>query len=323
MDPDLLAFVGLGVLALASFVWGIAQLWREAHGTQPRRVNRRIQSASGHATSDQVTVADRRSRSGPQWRRLFGMHSAVGAALRRLLAQSGSGMSPTRFVTWSLALGVAGLLIAAGFRFALPVVVVMVVASTLMPLGNVLRLRYRRTQLIEAQIPEALDLMVRAMQAGRSLSNAIRTVGLEGPSPIAREFRTTFDEINFGLAEDAALTNLAGRTRIGDLRYFVVAVLIQRQAGGNLAELLKSISALVRERIALRGVVRVMSAEGRLSAWILGLLPFVISLLISLINPGFFKVLWTEGVGIQMVAGALGLLALGVAWMWVIIRIRV
>ncbi len=323
MELDVLAFVGLGALALASFAWGIAQIWREGHGVQPQRVNRRIQFAAGGADADRDLSSDRRRRSATRWTRLFGLNGAVGSVLRRMLVQSGSGTTPTRFAFWSLGWGATGLVVAAGVRLAPPIVLIIALASALIPLANLLRLRHRRTRQIEVQIPEALDLMVRAMQAGRSLSNAIRIVGTEGPSPIAREFRTTFDEINFGLAEDVALANLAGRTQIGDLRYFVVAVLIQREAGGNLAELLKAISALVRERIALRGVVRVMSAEGRLSAWILGLLPFVISLLISLINPGFFKVLWTEAIGIQMVAGALGLLALGVAWMWAIIRIRV
>ena len=323
MDTDVLAFLGLGALALGSFGWGISQIWRETHGPQPQRVNRRILTAARASAADRELFPVGKNQKGLRWERLFRFQGAGAVALRHLLEQSGSSMSPSRFVFWSVASGSGGLLICAGLRLNLPVVVVASLVATLMPLGNVLRQRYQRTRLIETQLPEAFDLMVRAMQAGRSLSDAIRIVGNEGPIPIAKEFRATFDEINFGLAEETALTNLASRTKISDLRYFVVAVLIQREAGGNLADLLRAISALVRERIALRGVVGVMSAEGRLSAWILGLLPFVISVLISIINPGFFKVLWTDSIGLKMVSGALGLLVLGVAWMWAIIRIRV
>jgi tight adherence protein B len=108
-----------------------------------------------------------------------------------------------------------------------------------------------------------------------------------------------------------------------DLRFFVVAVLIQLETGGNLSEILKSLSALIRDRQRIAGSVRVLTAEGRLSAWILGLLPFVIALLLTVINPEFISKLWTDPLGILMLQVSLGLMAIGVWWMWHMVRIRI
>jgi tight adherence protein B len=117
--------------------------------------------------------------------------------------------------------------------------------------------------------------------------------------------------------------NLATRVPVTDLRYFVIAVLIQRESGGNLAELLEKISGLIRARLELLGRIRVLSAEGRLSAWILSCLPFAAGLMIHLVNPGFLSVLWTDPVGLMMVGTAVGMMLIGVYAMSRIIKIRV
>ena len=151
----------------------------------------------------------------------------------------------------------------------------------------------------------------------------MRLVGTDGPQPIAQEFLTAFDEINFGIPFDKAMANMAARVASSDLKFFVVAVLIQRDSGGNLAGILTSIGTLIRERHRLAGTIRVLSAEGRISAWILTLLPFGLALVITLINPRFISMLWTDPDGIRMVAVALGLMLLGIWWMWRMVRIRV
>jgi tight adherence protein B len=148
-------------------------------------------------------------------------------------------------------------------------------------------------------------------------------VGQEMKAPLGPEFRTTFEEINYGVALDEAMTNLAIRVPVGDLRYFVIAVLIQRESGGNLAEILDTIGTMVRERLKLFDKIRVLSAEGKLSAWILGLLPFGTAGLILVVNPGFMKVLWEDPLGWKMIGGALTSMISGVFWMRKIIRIRV
>jgi tight adherence protein B len=148
-------------------------------------------------------------------------------------------------------------------------------------------------------------------------------VGDEMNDPIAAEFRVAFDEVNYGIPMQDALLNLATRVPITDFRYFVIAVLIQRETGGNLAELLGNIAAIIRARHKLTGTIRVLSAEGRLSAWILCALPFVLAGAISLLNPEFLGVLRTDPVGIRLVMGALVMMLIGVLWIRSIVRIRV
>jgi tight adherence protein B len=128
----------------------------------------------------------------------------------------------------------------------------------------------RRLEKIEQQMPEALELMSRAMLAGHAFPSALKMVGDEMAEPAAGEFRIVFDEINYGISVPEALNNLAARVPSTDVSYFVISVLIQRETGGNLAELFGKLSALIRERLKLLGTVRVLAAEGKLSAQITG-----------------------------------------------------
>jgi len=166
-------------------------------------------------------------------------------------------------------------------------------------------------------------LLSRALRAGHALPSAIQMVGDEMADPIAGEFRIVFDEVNYGVSMQDALNNLSARVPGTDVGYFVVAVLIQRETGGNLTELLGNIATIVRERLKLFGQVRVLSAEGRLSAWILTLLPFVLAAMLNFIHPEFMKVLWTDPVGRNLLAGMAVFMLLGIFWMRKVIRIRV
>jgi tight adherence protein B len=183
--------------------------------------------------------------------------------------------------------------------------------------------RDKRIRQFEKQIPEALDLMSRALRAGHAFPTAIQMVADEMQDPIAQEFRILFDETNYGVPQQLALLRLADRVPVADLAYFVVAVQIQRESGGNLAELLDNISGIVRARLKLLGEVRTLSAEGRLSALILIALPFVTAALINLVAPDFMRVLWTDPAGIQFVGAALISMVFGMLWMRKIIRIRI
>jgi tight adherence protein B len=148
-------------------------------------------------------------------------------------------------------------------------------------------------------------------------------VGEEMPEPVAGEFRIVHDEVNFGVAMPQALANLAVRVPLTDLRYFVVAVQVQRESGGNLTELLGNLSRLIRERLKLLARVRVLSSEGRLSAWVLGLMPFALAGLMSVVSPKFISLLWTDPIGVSIVKTMLLLMLLGVLLLRKIVRIRV
>lgn len=321
----LLAFVVLAFIAVVLLLEGLYLTWNAYKGPEARRIERRLRAMSAGATaSAEASILKQRmlSESAPLHRMLLSMPRVH--EFDRLLQQSGSGWSVSFF------LGLTSLLAAAAFflvglvpllHWIIPVATA--ICAALLPLLYILRKRARRLHKIVEQLPDALDLISRALRAGHAFPSGLQMVGEEAQDPIAAEFRTVHDEINFGVSVPTALTNLATRVPSPDMRHFVIAVLIQRETGGNLTELLANISALIRERLKLLLKVRVLSAEGRLSAWILCVLPFALAGVINLVNPKFMSVLWTDPMGLQMIYAALVMMVLGALWMRKIIRIRV
>jgi tight adherence protein B len=205
----------------------------------------------------------------------------------------------------------------------LPVRVGIVLLCAYMPLLLVRRARMRRLARIEEQLPDAADFIARALRAGHSFSNVLQIVGNELAEPLSGEFRIAREEINYGVPLGEALHNMAARIPLTDLRYLVIAILIQRETGGNLAEILSNIGHIIRGRLRLAAQVRVLSAEGRMSAWILGLLPFAVGAMLLLVNPKYIKVLWTDPLGVKMLWMALAMIIIGVIWLKKVIRIRI
>jgi len=320
-------FLFFGVAVFITVVLGLEggfMWWRAQRGPEAKLIERRLRAASagGHATV-QLSILKQRalSRSAGLQRLLLAMPRVH--SLDRILMQSGLTMSVGDLLGLTLMLGAAGFCgpIFLGRGMLLAICLAIVLGS--LPMLYVLRAKTKRLLRIESQLPDAIDLMGRAMRAGHAFPNALNMVGDEMPDPIGSEFRLLFDEINYGITLEDALLNLLSRVPSTDLQYFVVALLIQRETGGNLAELLDNISAIVRARMKLMGEVRTLSAEGKLSAWILSLLPFVAALAINLVNPGFMTVLWTDPVGLKMVYAAMFMIVLGIWWMTRIIKIRV
>lgn len=319
------AFIILLFAAVVLCIEGAYLWWNNYHGPAAKRIEARLRSlsAGGQVSAQTLSILKGRMLSNtPLLQRWLLMLPRV-SGLDRWLEQSGS--------TWSVAqlLGYCGLVALCTLALVplLPVPLGLVVLGALLvgslPVWHVIALRHKRLKQLETQLPDAVDMISRALRAGHSFSGALGMVGQEVKDPMGREFRTTFEEINYGVALDEAMTNMAMRVPINDLRYFVIAVLIQRESGGNLAEILDTIGNLVRERLKLFDKIKVLSAEGRLSAWILGLLPFATAALILVVNPDFMTVLWQDPMGIKMVGMALGGMTLGVFWMRRIIRIRV
>lgn len=175
----------------------------------------------------------------------------------------------------------------------------------------------------ENKLPEALDFLTRALRAGHSISVAMGMAGNELADPIGTEFSTVFDEIGFGIPFDESMTAMAHRIDSPDLDFLVIALLIQRETGGNLTELLEGLAKTVRERIKLKGKVRTLSSEGRFSAILLGSLPFVLGAILSLLNPAYMSALWQtpEGHNILRTGGVL--LVIGFIALSRIVRIKV
>lgn len=324
MDILYFVFVGLGFLAIVMFLEGVYLTWNAYLGPEARRIERRLQaiSAGGNNVAGASLIRKRLLSDVPVIERLL-MGLPRIHVFDRFLMQSGMSLTVAGFLATAaiLAFGGATLALVLGLQWLL------VLGAALLPValwvGFVQRRRSKRLQLIEHQLPDTLDLMARAMQAGHAFSSALRMVGTEGPQPIAQEFQLAFDEINFGIPAERALAHLSARVKSRDLSFFVVAVVIQRETGGNLAEILTAIAGLIRERQKLIGTIRVLSAEGRISAWILTIMPFALALAITIVNKDFISRLWTDPLGVRMVAFAFVLMMLGVFWMWRLVKIRV
>ena len=324
MDYLYYLFVVLAFFAVVLFLEGIFLTWNAYKGPEKTRIAKRLQaiSASGGRGEAATLAKQRLLAQTPELQSVLLSIPRI-KLLDRLLLQSGLNINVAGFLGISIAAAIVGMLVAIFFGMPLLLMVVFAVVAGMLPLMFVLRAKAKRMTVIESQLPDALDLMGRAMRAGHAFPSALRMVGNEMPEPIASEFRTVFDEINYGISTQEALTNLSTRVPSTDLSYFVIAVLIQHETGGNLSELLGNISGIIRERLKLMMTVRVLSAEGRLSAWILTLLPFGLAFVLQIVNPKFLSVLWTDPMGIKMVAIALGMMVLGIFAMSRIIKIRV
>lgn len=180
--------------------------------------------------------------------------------------------------------------------------------------------RFRR---LDVQLPEAIDLISRALRAGHAVISAIEIVSQETSEPLAAEFRAVFDEQNLGLPIREALVNLVNRVPTDDVRFLATAILVQKETGGNLAEILDKAASVMRERLRLKGQLRVYTAQGRLTGWFLSFLPFFVFAVISFVNHDYERQLWTSPIGVRLIYGALILMALGVYTIRKIINIRV
>lgn len=324
MDYFYYLFVVLAFIAVVLFLEGTYLAWNAYKGPEAKRINRRLRamSAGAHEGGELSIVKKRLLSDMPSLDRMLLEIPRI-HRLDRLLLQSGSALNVASFLWLTILGALTGFILATVSGLPLFAVIGLGIAIGAMPLFYVLNAKRKRLITFEQQLPDALDLMGRALRAGHAFSSALKMVGDEMPEPVAGEFRTTFDELNYGISLQDALQNMATRLPSADLRYFVIAVLIQRETGGNLTELLDNISALIRARLKLMGTVRVLAAEGRLSAWILGLLPFILAVFLNVINPKFMSLLWTDPAGLQMVWIMVVMMMVGVFWMRRVIRIHV
>jgi len=324
MDNVFLIFVVVGFIAVVLLLEGVYLLWNSYHGAEAKRLQRRLQSlsAGGHSW-EQSEFLKNRMAGNTTLVEQFLLRIPRLHEFDRILMQSGKELTVSKFFGLTGGAALAGFMVWLVLPVPLWVAPILVLGSAAMPLIYVLRARRQRLEGIERQLPDALELMARAMRVGHAFPSAVQMVGQEVPDPIAQEFRLTFDEVNYGVPIQDALLNLAARVPLTDLRFFVIAVSIQRQTGGNLAELLDKLAALIRARFKLLGTIRVLATEGRVSAWILSILPFVLVAILNLINPKFMSVLWNDPAGVITVWIGLTFMVVGIVWMWRIVKIRV
>jgi tight adherence protein B len=182
--------------------------------------------------------------------------------------------------------------------------------------------RRRRFKQFEEELPEAIDLLTRAIRAGHPLSSGMQMVADEGPPEVASEFRRTFEEQRFGIPFDEALMGMVDRTDMVDVRIFAIAVLVQREVGGNLAEILSNLAHTIRRRFYLRRQLRVYTAQGRMTGYALVALPIAVGFILYLIQPDYIMTLFENLVGWLLVGTAVFLQAVGGLWIRKIIDIE-
>jgi tight adherence protein B len=181
----------------------------------------------------------------------------------------------------------------------------------------------KRMAKFEKQLPEGLGLIARALRAGHAFTSGMKLASEEFGDPLGPEFEETLDEINFGVSVSEALTNLAKRVDCADVRFFVVSVILQRETGGNLAEIIENLAHLIRQRFKFRGKLRVLTAEGRLSATILLILPFVLFLAFLVLSPEYVAYLISDPIGRFMAGIGAFLMFIGVLMIKRIIKVEV
>lgn len=243
--------------------------------------------------------------------------------VRLLFDQADTALRPAQFVAVSAALGCAAM---AGTAFAglnLSLLPVTAGCAASLPLLWLVFKRKQRLKKFATQLPDALELMSRALRAGHSLGSGFNLVQQEMSLPISREFGRVGEENNLGIPLEDALNSLTDRVPNMDLRFFATAVILQRQTGGDLAEILDKIGNLVRERFKIWGQVQALTGEGRMSGAVLLGLPPVLFVAVYRLNPEYVKVLFTDPMGKQMLAGAIALQVLGALVIKKIINIKV
>jgi tight adherence protein B len=235
----------------------------------------------------------------------------VAHRIHLLTAQAESSWSVPGVLTSTVLLGAGGFTL--GY-YELSNPLVAVAMGCVFAATPYLLLRYRRVQRLRAfnrQLPEAIDLMSRALRAGHSLTAAIEIVGQECPDPVRTEFREVYRQQNFGLPAREALVQLAERVPLPELNFVVTAMLLQKETGGNLVEVLERTTAVIRERLRIQGEIRIYTAQGRMTGWILSLLPIAMFFLLTLANRSYTRVLIDDPSGRRLIYIGLSLMVLG------------
>lgn len=243
--------------------------------------------------------------------------------LKLLLEQAEAPFKADTFLLMTVVSATAGFVIAWFTNAPGPLCPVVALATGAGPFMWLLFCRNRRFKKFALQLPDALELVGRALRSGHSLASGLSVVVQEMPAPISNEFALAYEEQNLGIPIDEALKSMLKRMPNLDLKFFVTAVVIQRQAGGDLAEILDKIGHIIRQRFKIMGQVQALTGEGRISGVVLMALPIALFFAVYYLNPDYVMLLFTEELGRQMIAGGIVLQVLGALWIKKIINIKI
>jgi tight adherence protein B len=317
-------FIGLVFVAVFLLVWGfVVPVFGEARKMRKRLLTRLGTVAAAGAQAEFASLLREKYLRGlsPFERSLETLPGM--ARLTQFTEQSGRSTPAYRLVLLSVVLAAAGGICAWTTTRLWRVSFAVALVALVLPLAKILRDRARRMAKFDEQLPEALDVIKRALKAGHPFSQCLKLVAEDMDEPISGEFEKVFTEINYGSDVRSAMFGLLERMPSLSVMALVTVVMIQKETGGNLAETLERISAVIRGRFKLYRRVRTLSAEGRMSAWILAVIPFVLFAAISITTPNYMPMLLKDprGPNLIMAAGTLGIV--GILWLRRILRIDV
>ena len=320
----LTALIALGIfVTILLFLQGCAAVHRAMvpHGTD--RAIERIQKWSAPEATVQLDIVRKESLSDIPWLNDLLLRARRFQPLRALHRQADCRVPLGVFVLAMPLLGLTGLMAALSLHVpSMPAVLLAATAGAL-PAGYLYWLKRQRMAMFERQLPEALELVSRALRAGHAFSVGLKLVGEEAADPIGMEFRRVFEEVAMGVALPQALQNMTNRVDCVDLRFFVTSVLVQRETGGNLAEIIDSLASLIRKRFELHLRVRALSAEGRMSAIVLIGLPLIVGVLLFKMNPDYMGLLLTDPMGQNLATVGSVLMVIGAVVMKRMVAIKV
>ena len=319
---DILIGVGIFVLTLALIEGGYYAL-RRIRDPEKRAVLRRLRGLPSTDANEIIDIMRKSMLSEVPWLNRMLLSFRWTDKLNRLLEQADTQYTLGVFVLLSVVIASAGYLIGAWLTSNQLISILSAFILVMMPFFYIYSKKKRRMEKFQRQLPDALDLIARALKAGHAFTGGLRMVAEELGDPIGTEFEKTLNEINFGVSVPEALKSLPNRVDCPDLKFFITSVLIQRETGGNLAEILGKIAYLIRERFKLQNRVQVLAAEGKLSAIILIAIPFVIAFALTLLNPEYIKTLVIDPIGKILVTFAFLMMIIGIFVMKKMIQIKV
>ena len=298
------------------------------HGSDKKRerLQKRLSEAllhSAHTEDMEVVLARNELMSEIPLlnRTLINIQAAL--QLKRMLDQADLQITPSRLMMFSFMAGMLGSLAASVLTVFIPLMILAGLVCAALPFIHVYWRRQKRFNAFLENLPDALDLISRALSAGHAFSEALHMVSLERPEPIATEFRKAYEEQNLGLSVKLALENLTARMPLLDLKMCVTAILIQRETGGNLAEILEKVSYTIRERFRIMGDLKTLTTSSRMSAWLLCGLPIFVALMVTVMNPDYMSVLWRDQRGHYLIALALFMQITGMLIVRKILQIKI
>lgn len=324
MTDGVMIFVGLVFLAVALLSQGlIVPVFGESRKMRKKLQSRlhEIESETGEESFSSLLRQQYLRNLSPLERQLEDLPAM--RYLGRIIAQGGHKFLAYRVMLLSAAIGLVSGFVAWEMTRSVMITLLSLVMAGALPTVKLLRDRTQRIMRFEEQLPDAIDMVKRALRAGHPFTGAIKLVAEEMDEPVAGEFAATFADINYGNDARRAMLGLLQRVPSVTVMALVTSVLVQRETGGNLAEILERIAAVVRGRFKLQRKVKTLSAEGRLSAWILALVPLVLFAVIWVTSPDYLPMLLEEEAGKKMIIYGVVSGVVGIFWVRKIIRIEV